>query len=137
MHTHTCTHTYVYVDMYMHKCICVCVCVCNTLTHTNMHTNAYTKLSHLQKIRINREEMLLNTGEQTPYTEIQEIMHAKEPYEKLWRAAVKFHAYHDKWMNGPLLEVDAEEVEEEVGIGANLERKQKRGALTGARKASM
>ena len=41
-------------------------------------------------------------------------MAAKEPYEKLWTGAVKFHKYYDKWMNGPLLEVDAEEVEEEV-----------------------
>jgi dynein heavy chain len=68
-------------------------------------------------MRINREEMLLQTGEQTPYNQIQEIQHAKEPYEKLWYAAVKFHTYHDKWMNGPLLHVNAEEVEEEVGCG--------------------
>lgn len=39
---------------------------------------------------------------------------AKEPYEKLWTAAVKFRDYYEKWMNGPLLEVNAEEVEEEV-----------------------
>lgn len=38
----------------------------------------------------------------------------KEPYEKLWQAAVKFYTYQKKWMNGPLLQVNAEEVEEEV-----------------------
>ena len=59
---------------------------------------------------------MLGLGEQTPYTQIQDITIAKEPYEKLWYAAVKFHAYHDKWMNGPLLKVNAEEVEEEVNL---------------------
>ena len=67
-----------------------------------------------QKLRINREEMLLGTGEQTAYDQITEIQEAKDPYDRLWQAAVKFHSYHDKWMNGPLLQVDAEEVAEEV-----------------------
>ena len=57
---------------------------------------------------------MLNTGEATVYGQIQDIMHNKEPYDKLWVAAVKFHAYYDKWMNGPLLQVNAEKVEEEV-----------------------
>ena len=57
---------------------------------------------------------MLGTGEQTPYMQIVDIGIAKEPYEKLWYAAVKFHAYYEKWMNGPLLKVNAEEVEEEV-----------------------
>ena len=59
---------------------------------------------------------MLGVGEQTPYHQIQDMMAAKEPYDKLWSAAVKFHVYHDKWMNGPLLKVNAEEVEEEVGL---------------------
>ncbi|KAK2157592.1 hypothetical protein LSH36_188g04054 [Paralvinella palmiformis] len=80
------------------------------LEETEQRLDEYTQ----EKIRINREEMLLQTGEQTAYNQIQEIQHAKEPYEKLWYAAVKFHKYHDKWMNGPLLQVNAEEVEEEV-----------------------
>ena len=57
---------------------------------------------------------MLGTGDPTQYIQIQEMMAAKEPYEKLWQGAVKFHRYYDKWMNGPLLEVNAEEVEEEV-----------------------
>ena len=57
---------------------------------------------------------MLGTGQQTPYDVIEEIATVKEPYDKLWEAAVKFHRYHDKWTNGPLLQVDAEEVEEEV-----------------------
>ncbi len=72
--------------------------------------------SNLEKVRINREEVMLQTGAQTPYTQIQDILTTKEPYDKLWQAAVKFHMYHDKWMNGPLQQVNAEEVEEEVFI---------------------
>lgn len=57
---------------------------------------------------------MLGTGEQTQYSHLQDIARAKEPYEKLWNTAVKFYAYYEKWMNGPLLEVNADEVEEEV-----------------------
>ncbi|XP_066284547.1 dynein axonemal heavy chain 3-like isoform X3 [Branchiostoma lanceolatum] len=67
-----------------------------------------------EKNEINMEEILLETGAVTPYTQIQEIMKAKEPYDRLWQAAVTFHSQHDKWMNGPLLQVNAEEVDEEV-----------------------
>ena len=58
--------------------------------------------------------MLLSTGEQTQYSVLQDITRAKEPYEKLWNTAMKFYTYYEKWMNGPLLEVNADEVEEEV-----------------------
>ena len=61
---------------------------------------------------------MLGQGEPTPYYQVQELTVAKEPYEKLWQGAVKFHRYYEKWMNGPLLEVNAEEVEEEVGVAA-------------------
>ncbi|XP_023932407.1 dynein heavy chain 3, axonemal [Lingula anatina] len=67
-----------------------------------------------EKVLINKEEALLGIGQQSPYVEIQDIQSAMEPYEKLWKAAVKFYAQNDKWMNGPLLEVNAEVVEEEV-----------------------
>ncbi|XP_077987554.1 dynein axonemal heavy chain 3-like isoform X2 [Glandiceps talaboti] len=67
-----------------------------------------------EKAAVNREEMLLETGVQSPYTQLEDVKEAKEPYDKLWNAAVKFHEMYDKWMNGPLLKVNAEEVEEEV-----------------------
>lgn len=38
----------------------------------------------------------------------------KDPFDKLWSNAVHFHQQYDKWMSGPLLQVNAEEVEEEV-----------------------
>lgn len=56
----------------------------------------------------------MGTGIQTPYPQIAEVQALKEPYDRLWKAAVKFHALYDRWMHGPMLEVDAEEVEEEV-----------------------
>ena len=65
-----------------------------------------------QKVLINREEQMLGSEEQTPYNQIQDIGAMKEPYDKLWTAAVKFHAYHDKWMNGPLLEVTYHSLDE-------------------------
>lgn len=50
----------------------------------------------------------------TPYPQIQDFIVQKEPFDKLWSTAVHFHAQYDKWMNGPLLNVNAETVEEEV-----------------------
>ena len=67
-----------------------------------------------QKASINYEENLLDTGEITPYSILEEIHDTKEPFDKLWSVAVQFHHQYDKWMNGPLLDVDAEKVEEEV-----------------------
>lgn len=67
-----------------------------------------------QKVKINREEMLLGQEVMTQYGQIQSITTAREPYEKLWRTAVTFHKEHDNWMNGPLLKVNAEVVDEEV-----------------------
>ncbi|XP_033642613.1 dynein heavy chain 3, axonemal-like [Asterias rubens] len=67
-----------------------------------------------EKASINYEENLLDTGEITPYSILEEIHDTKEPFDKLWSVAVQFHHQYDKWMNGPLLDVDAEKVEEEV-----------------------
>lgn len=64
---------------------------------------------------MNREEVLLNIGQVSSYPQIQELVIRKEPYDKLWRTAVDFYAKYDQWMNGPLLNVNAEIVEEEVG----------------------
>lgn len=58
--------------------------------------------------------MLLGQEVMTQYGQIQAITTAREPYEKLWRTAVTFHKEHDSWMNGPLLKVNAEVVDDEV-----------------------
>lgn len=44
------------------------------------------------------------------------ITQLKEPYDRLWKTSVEFHEKHDTWMNGPFLDLDAEQVEEDVGI---------------------
>ncbi|CAH2277605.1 Hypothetical predicted protein [Pelobates cultripes] len=67
-----------------------------------------------ERARINQEEQLLETGQITSFHQIQEICKAKEPYERLWTTVVHFTRCYDKWMNGPLLKVNAEEVQEEV-----------------------
>ncbi|XP_067861511.1 dynein axonemal heavy chain 3-like [Heptranchias perlo] len=67
-----------------------------------------------EKALINHEEVLLETGHISPYHQIQNILNAMEPFEKLWKIAVQFNLHYDKWMNGSLLQVNAEEVEQEV-----------------------
>lgn len=80
------------------------------MSSTIHHGNIFT----FQKGKINREEQMLGLETQTEYNLIGEIAVRKEPYDKLWSTAVTFHQAHDKWMNGPLLEVNAEDVEEGV-----------------------
>ncbi|XP_043569115.1 dynein axonemal heavy chain 3-like [Chiloscyllium plagiosum] len=67
-----------------------------------------------EKAQINNEEVLLETGHISPYHQIQHIINAKEPFERLWKTAVQFNLLSDKWMYGPLLQVNAEDVEHEV-----------------------
>ena len=68
----------------------------------------------LQRARINREELLLGLESQTSDHMLHDLAAKKEPFDKLWTNAVHFHQQHEKWMSGPLLLVNAEEVEEEV-----------------------
>ncbi|XP_075130611.1 dynein axonemal heavy chain 3-like [Leptodactylus fuscus] len=67
-----------------------------------------------EKADINKEEELLGSEQIGTYNQIAEICKLKEPYEKLWTTALHFSTCYDKWMNGPLLQVNAEEVEEAV-----------------------
>ncbi|XP_053376707.1 dynein axonemal heavy chain 3-like [Mercenaria mercenaria] len=67
-----------------------------------------------EKTLINREEQMLGVEHITQYPQIQDFIAQKEPFDKLWTTAVHFHAQYDKWMNGPLLNVNAEVVEEEI-----------------------
>ena len=67
-----------------------------------------------QKQRINVEERLLGVETVSSFPRIQEIVEAKEPYDKLWRSVVKFTVRQDEWLNGCLVDLNAEEIEEEV-----------------------
>ena len=69
-----------------------------------------------QKKIINYEENILDTGEQTEFTIIDEITATKEPYAKLWSCAFQFFSSNTKWMDGPISDADFESIEEEVNI---------------------
>ena len=70
----------------------------------------------LQKQQVNREEILLDVGQVTPYHQIQELIAKKEPYDRLWKNVVEFNQLYDIWMNGSLLDVNAEFVDEKVHV---------------------
>ncbi|KAJ3092439.1 Dynein heavy chain 3, axonemal [Quaeritorhiza haematococci] len=72
-----------------------------------------TELSDTTR-KINIEEELLD-WEKTPFTKYQETVDFLDPYKKLWETAGTFQAEYGKWMNGPFLELNAEEIEESVG----------------------
>lgn len=48
------------------------------------------------------------------FPKIQEIVGAKEPYDRLWRSVVRFTEKQEEWLNGCLVNLNAEEIEEEV-----------------------
>jgi len=68
----------------------------------------------LQRKKINKEEDLLGCEVRSAFPQIQEIIEAKEPFDKLWRALVTFHDKQEMWLAGPILKLNAEEIEEEV-----------------------
>ncbi|KAM9311612.1 dynein axonemal heavy chain 3-like [Gastrophryne carolinensis] len=67
-----------------------------------------------EKSLINKEEILLDVGQISPFNQISEICILKEPYDKLWATAAHFNTCYDQWMNGPFFQVNAEKVGEEV-----------------------
>ena len=62
------------------------------------------------------EEKLLSVESISSFPRIQEIVEVKEPYDKLWRSVVKFTEKQDEWLKGCLVELNAEEIEEEVDL---------------------
>lgn len=68
----------------------------------------------LQRKKINKEEDLLGCEVRSAFPQIQDIIEAKEPFDKLWRALVTFHDKQERWLAGPILKLNAEEIEEEV-----------------------
>ena len=73
-----------------------------------------------QKEKIYEEEMLLGTGELSSYSILQDIIRAKEPYDTLWSTVITFNSRSEKWLNGPLLEVNSDEVQHTVIICSGL-----------------
>ena len=67
-----------------------------------------------KKAIINHEEIILEVGQTSEFTVIQEILNSKNPYDKLWEMAYNFSILHEKWMNGSLIGINSELVEKDV-----------------------
>ena len=67
-----------------------------------------------QKKKINQEEELLGCEIKSAFPQIQELIDAKEPFDKLWRSVATFHDDQEAWLAGSILQLNAEEIEEEV-----------------------
>ncbi|KAL2299010.1 hypothetical protein Nmel_014623 [Mimus melanotis] len=63
---------------------------------------------------INYEEDLLGQ-EKTQFPLLQSIIATKEPFEQLWVTAYTFHTKSEEWMNGSLQQLNADEINDEVG----------------------
>ncbi|KAJ3333612.1 Dynein heavy chain 7, axonemal [Blyttiomyces sp. JEL0837] len=61
----------------------------------------------------NKEEQLFGWTV-TVYPQRKQILQALEPYQALYTTAVNFQKSYKKWMDGNLLELDAEQIENEV-----------------------
>ncbi|KAI9206289.1 dynein heavy chain and region D6 of dynein motor-domain-containing protein [Polychytrium aggregatum] len=75
-----------------------------------------TRLGELDEIirGINQEEELLE-WEKTPFAKYQQTIEFLDPYKKLWETTAQFQSEYSKWMNGPFNELNAEQVDEQVG----------------------
>jgi hypothetical protein len=69
-----------------------------------------------EKSTINHQETILNTGTYTEFVAIQEIMAIKDPFDKLWTTAHKLNKLQEKWNEGPMLDLDPDDVEVEVRL---------------------
>ncbi|XP_030626002.1 dynein heavy chain 3, axonemal [Chanos chanos] len=63
---------------------------------------------------INKEESLLER-EQSQFPMLQTLMANKQPFDQLWTTALNFHSNSEIWMNGPFLELNAEQISDELG----------------------
>ncbi|XP_041362756.1 dynein heavy chain 3, axonemal-like isoform X2 [Gigantopelta aegis] len=76
-----------------------------------LHINLEKARDDLEKI--NEEETLLE-WEMSSFPQLQQMFVMKDPYEKLWTTAYNFHLKHDQWLNGPFVNLNAEEIDSEV-----------------------
>ncbi|XP_025062794.1 dynein heavy chain 3, axonemal [Alligator sinensis] len=63
---------------------------------------------------INKEEELLE-HEKSQFPLLQAVIVNKQPFEQLWITAFNFHTKSEEWMNGPLQNLNADVITEEVG----------------------
>ncbi|CAF4055950.1 unnamed protein product, partial [Adineta steineri] len=93
----------------------------DVLSNEEMRINV-EKLADINKLveeykseaeQINRDQSLLG-WDITPFPKLQEIIAAKDPYEKLWNTAWQFYTSYEQWMNGAFLGLNAELISDEV-----------------------
>ncbi|XP_028914074.1 dynein heavy chain 3, axonemal isoform X2 [Ornithorhynchus anatinus] len=63
---------------------------------------------------INKEEELLER-EKSQFPLLQMIITNKLPYEQLWMTAYHFYIKSETWMSGPLQDLNADEISEDIG----------------------
>ncbi|EDV21418.1 uncharacterized protein TRIADDRAFT_60039 [Trichoplax adhaerens] len=67
-----------------------------------------------EKQQINREEELLGCEVKSTFPILQEIVSKKDPFDKLWKTVVTYNNNAKNWMNGSMLKLNAEQLEEQV-----------------------
>ncbi|XP_030068202.1 dynein axonemal heavy chain 3 [Microcaecilia unicolor] len=63
---------------------------------------------------INKEEELLEM-EKSQFPILQTTIASKAPFEQLWVTAYNFYKKSEEWMSGPFQDLNAEEINEEIG----------------------
>ncbi|XP_038618403.1 dynein heavy chain 3, axonemal [Tachyglossus aculeatus] len=63
---------------------------------------------------INKEEELLER-EKSQFPLLQMVIANKMPYEQLWMTAYNFYIKSEAWLNGPLQDLNADEISEDIG----------------------
>ncbi|XP_026560379.1 dynein heavy chain 3, axonemal [Pseudonaja textilis] len=90
-----------------------------TMEEMKNNVEKFTELSRnldhalLEYETINKEEELLER-EKTQFPLLQTIISHKIPFEQLWVTAYHFHVKSEEWMNGPVLQLNSEEITEDV-----------------------
>ncbi|XP_057310450.1 dynein axonemal heavy chain 3-like isoform X2 [Hydractinia symbiolongicarpus] len=75
--------------------------------------DAFIEEARLEAELLNKDEELLE-WEVTQFSTLAGIMAIKEPYDRLWRTALQFNNSYDEWMNGPFININAENVEDSI-----------------------
>ena len=63
---------------------------------------------------MNDEEMLLRVEEPSSFPQIARALSALEPFTKLWNSVVQFQTRNDDWLQGSILSLNPQELDDEV-----------------------
>ena len=96
-----------------------------TLTAFNANSNVEETSAHVTELKEQLEaakqqgalynsRAVLFGWEQIEYPQLAELEKALEPHANLWRIAAAFSRAHPTWMEGPVVEISTEQVEQDV-----------------------